>query len=307
MAIFGLDISHHQDARLDLARCRQEGIDFVFIKSSEGNTFVDNAFASNVAEAEHAGLLIGAYHYVRDNASAASQVSNVRRVVPLDIPVIPDIEANSGGIQLTRDFINGLRDAGYHVPFLYLPRWYWQQIGSPSLAGLPPLWSSRYPDTVVGSLSSEFASVPASYWNGYGGLEVAILQFTSSVSIAGFSPIDANAYRGTRDQLANQLGGGDMADSPAVIHMGWRMEAVLQEWEKFPTTLDVPEELRGQPTGSYVGDFKVIGSVVKSLSTQVSTLTSKVDTLTSKLDALLGDGIKVVAEGQIILKGMENE
>lgn len=207
MVTFGLDISHHQDLRLDLAQCRREGIEFVFIKATEGSSFVDSAFAANLAEARAAGQLVAAYHYVRSNASAAAQVANVQRAVPRDVPVIPDVEANSGGIALTRDFINALRGAGYAVPLLYLPRWYWQQIGSPSLAGLPPLWSSRYPDTVVGTISDEWADVPATYWNGYGGLSVAVLQFTSSARIAGHQPLDANAFPGDRAQLAALLGG----------------------------------------------------------------------------------------------------
>lgn len=207
MTTFGLDISHHQDLRLDLAQCRLEGIEFVFIKATEGSTFVDSAFAANLAEAERAGQLVAAYHYVRGDVSIDAQVANVQRVVPKRIPVIPDVEANSGGIQITRNFVQAMRSAGYSVPLLYLPRWYWQQIGSPSLAGLPPLWSSRYPDNVVGSIADEWADVPATYWNGYGGLNVAILQFTSSGRVAGHQPLDLNAFNGTKDQLAKMLGG----------------------------------------------------------------------------------------------------
>jgi hypothetical protein len=204
--VFGLDISHHQDLGLDLARCRREGIEFVFIKATEGSGFVDSEFAANLAEARAAGLLVAAYHYVRSTAPASAQVAHIQRVIPRDVPVIPDVEANSGAIGLTREFVTRLREAGYTVPLLYLPRWYWQQIGAPPLVGLPPLWSSRYPDNVIGSIAEEWADVPARYWDGYGGLSVAVLQFTSSVRIAGHQPLDANAFRGTRDQLAQLLG-----------------------------------------------------------------------------------------------------
>lgn len=206
MVTFGLDLSHHQGSTLDFAAFRREGVEFAFLKSTEGSDFVDDQFAKNLSKARAAGMLVAAYHYVRSNATAAAQVANVRRVVPLDVPVIPDVEANSGGIQLVHDFVAGLQAAGYHVPLTYLPRWYWQQIGSPSLAGLPSLWSSRYPDNVVGSLADELADVPASYWNGYGGLGVIVLQFSSSARIAGYAPLDANAFRGDRDQLATLLG-----------------------------------------------------------------------------------------------------
>jgi hypothetical protein len=204
---FGIDISHHQDLSLDLARCRREaGIEFVFIKCTEGATLVDPEFATNLAEARAAGQLVAAYHYVRSNASAQAQVDNVRRVVPRDVPVVPDVETGSGGVSLLRELVDRLRAAGYRVPLVYLPRWYWQSLGSPSLVGLPPLWSSRYPDNVINDLSVEWATVPASYWTGYGGLDVAVLQFTSSARVAGYAPLDANAFRGTRQRLAELLG-----------------------------------------------------------------------------------------------------
>lgn len=220
MVTFGLDISHHQDLGLDLAQCRREGIEFVFLKSTEGASFVDNEFAANLAEARNAGLLVAAYHYLKADASAAAQVANVVRVVPKSVPVIPDVEANSGGIALVRDFVTRLRAAGYRVPLLYLPRWYHQQIGSPDLRGLPSLWSSRYPDNVVGTLQSEWAQAPASYWNGYGGLSVAVLQFTSSARIAGHQPLDANAFNGSRDQMIQLLGSSSQEEDVKNLIIG---------------------------------------------------------------------------------------
>lgn len=208
MILFGIDVSHHQGAQPDMFLARAQGIEFAFVKSTEGANFVDPRFDENVAEARAAGMLVAAYHYVRSNASAADQVANVSRVVTRDIPVILDVEANSGILPLTTDVTHRLRAAGYRVPLLYLPRWYWERLGSPVMTGLglPPLWSSRYPDTTVDDLDDEWARVPSHYWNGYGGLDVAVLQFTSSARIAGYAPLDANAFRGTRDELAVLLG-----------------------------------------------------------------------------------------------------
>lgn len=166
-------------------------------------------------------MLVAAYHYVRGSASAAAQVLNIARTVPRDIPVIPDVEAGSGGIELTRQLIDHLRAVGYTVPLLYVPRWYWQQIGKPSLAGLPPLWSSRYPDRVVGSLADEIADVPAHYWDGYGGLEVEVLQFSSTTRIGGYAPVDANAYRGPVDQLESLLE-SDMPSAQEIAAAVWQ-------------------------------------------------------------------------------------
>jgi GH25 family lysozyme M1 (1,4-beta-N-acetylmuramidase) len=205
---FGIDVSHHQGA-LNFPALRREGVQFAFIKATEGDSFRDPNFTTNLNGASASGMLVAAYHYVRSNATAAAQVANVVRTVPKNVPVIPDVEANSGDIKLLRDFVAQLEKAGYRVPLTYLPRWYWQQIGSPSLVGLPSLWSSRYPDNIQGSLTDEYAKVPAIYWNGYGNLGVTVLQFTSSASIAGKVPLDANAYLGTINDLAAVLNGAD--------------------------------------------------------------------------------------------------
>jgi hypothetical protein len=283
VTVFGIDVSHHQDLSLDLARCRAEGIDFIFIKATEGSTFVDAEFTVNLAEARAAGMLVAAYHYVRSNASAQAQVEHVRRVVPLDVPVVPDVEDGSGGTSLLRELVDRLRAAGYTVPLVYLPRWYWQELGSPSLAGLPPLWSSRYPDSTVDDLRNEWADVPAHYWNGYGGLDVAVLQFTSSARVAGYAPLDANAYEGTLTQLAQLLGyeeeNDDMRnlviarekDGPAVWvgdgvtrrHVADEVElAGLQYWigqrGGDPTVYEDFEDLRvlGAPLAAEVAELK---------------------------------------------------
>ena len=232
MVTFGLDISHHQDANLDLAQCAREGIEFVFLKATEGVGFQDPEFAANLREARAAGMLVAAYHYVRSSSPAAAQADNVASVVLREVPIILDVEENSGTVGLTRELVERLEQRGYRVPLLYLPRWYWTRIGSPSLAGLPPLWSSRYPDTVVGSIADEWADVPAGYWTGYGDLPVAVLQFTSSARIAGHQPIDANAFNGTRGELAALLG---YADIPV------QEEPMFQTFE-LPATL--PEEAR---------------------------------------------------------------
>lgn len=200
MPLFGIDISHHQGS-FDVERAAREGVEFFIFKATEGSSFVDPRFAENVAKARKTGKPYAAYHYQRSGASAAAQVAHIRRVVPRDVPVIPDVEAGSGDVSLTRDLVARLRAAGYRVPLLYLPRWYWQRIGSPSLAGLPPLWSSRYPDNIIGDIRDEYADVPAHYWDGYGGLPVRLLQFTSSARVAGRAPIDANAFKGTRAEL----------------------------------------------------------------------------------------------------------
>lgn len=185
MSIHGVDVSNHQ-ATFNFA-----GQAFAFIKSSEGNTFRDFRFTQHVNAARAAGCVVAAYHYQR-NVSARSQFDLIRSMVPTSIPVIIDVEDGSGPISLTRELIDLLRGAGYSVPLLYLPRWYWRDhMGRPSLTGLPPLWASDYranPD-----------------WSPYGGLPVKVRQYTST-------PHDKNWFDGTKEELVALLGGKDEDD-----------------------------------------------------------------------------------------------
>lgn len=281
MTVFGLDVSHHQNGNPDFARARAEGIEFVFIKATEGATFIDDQFAPNVNKARAAGMLVAAYHYVTTH-SIASQLANIRQAVPPDIPVILDIEAGAAPLAACRTLVGHLWDAGYSVPLTYLPRWYWQQIGSPDLTGLPPLWSSRYPDTVIDSLANEWADVPARYWAGYGGLPVEVLQFTSSARVAGYAPLDANAYRGTRQQLAQLLQGTEEDDdmkAPRLVREKdtttvWVGDMVTRRHVKDPQTLaDYQyqiQQIGGNPNVEVWANIDVLGAPIEMT---VSTLT----------------------------------
>lgn len=271
MAItFGLDISHHQDLSLDLAAARRDGCEFVFIKAGEGGSLVDDEFAANLAEARAAGQLVGAYWFVRANATAAAHVALMRRVVPLDVPVILDVERPASGAPPTlaqaRAVLDATRAAGYRTPLSYIPLWFWRDVwGRPSLAGWPPLWSSRYPDNIVGTLASEWAQVPASYWTGFGGLDVAVLQFTSSARIAGYQPLDANAFRGDRAQLAALLGG----QNPEVPDMDANQDQLHREMHV---------ELTGSAAPIFPGaGYVSLRALVKGLVDSIGTLTAMVN------------------------------
>jgi len=205
MPIFGLDISHHQGTNPDMIRAKNEGIKFVICKATEGNSFVDSRFRYNMKRVLDAGMLVAAYHYQRGHVSARSQAEHIMRNVPQNVPVILDVEDNGGDVELSRQIIRILRGFGYKCPLIYLPEWYWNKIGKPSLHDLPPNWKSRYPDNRQGSIASEYAMVPASYWNGFGGLPTAILQFTSSGVVGGYGPLDVNAFRGTQRELEDML------------------------------------------------------------------------------------------------------
>jgi hypothetical protein len=90
---------------------------------------------------------------------------------------------------------------GATVPLLYLPHWYWDRLGHPSLAGLPPLWASWYVDPSVASAPASvmYQAHAAAGWNSYCVPGVEVLQFTNRAQVAGYL-VDAD-HRGRDAQL----------------------------------------------------------------------------------------------------------
>lgn len=206
--LFGADVSHHQ-AALDVGSLRTGGVEFVIARTAQapggkyGKT-IDRMYATHKANALRAGQLFSSYFYLGSGLSAEGNANLHASIEPdRKVPVMLDWEEGSGNGAFLAACVGAFQNAGYYVWGTYAPRWYWQAQGSPSLAGLPPLVSSRYPDMAPGSLPSEYAGTPEAYWSGYGGNSVQVLQFTSGGRVPPYGGnLDLNAFKGTRAQLA---------------------------------------------------------------------------------------------------------
>lgn len=204
MPIYGIDISHHQ-AGINLQQVKNEGFQYVIARVGQGaggqyGTTQDREWRRHRDECRRVNLRLCAYWYIGNNISAWENA----RLCALwmgdnRIPVALDCEAGSGNIAFYREVLENFRRAGLWVNMSYIPRWYWQQVGSSSLAGLPPLWSSRYVNG-SGTAAQLYPGDSSTLWNNYGGNEVKILQFTSSAQVAGRT-VDANAFKGNLAQL----------------------------------------------------------------------------------------------------------
>ncbi|HMO23601.1 MAG TPA: GH25 family lysozyme, partial [Candidatus Melainabacteria bacterium] len=60
--LFGIDVSRHQGT-IDWGRVKAAGVNYCFIKSTEGSSWKDNKFDFNWAEAKKHGIIRGAYHF----------------------------------------------------------------------------------------------------------------------------------------------------------------------------------------------------------------------------------------------------
>ena len=84
----GIDISHHQEA-IDWPLIERSGLDFAFIKATEGGDHKDRNFARNWEKAEEAGLARGAYHFFTFCKTGAEQAVNFIESVPVTENALP--------------------------------------------------------------------------------------------------------------------------------------------------------------------------------------------------------------------------
>lgn len=90
----GIDLSAHNGVP-DFDSIAASGIDFVYLKASEGTDYRDPAFPRNYLAARRAGLNVGAYHFFRFGSDGPGQAENFLGAIrgcELQLPAAVDIE-----------------------------------------------------------------------------------------------------------------------------------------------------------------------------------------------------------------------
>jgi hypothetical protein len=207
--IFGIDVHPQFQSGLSIEEVSQEGFKFIATKLCEGT---DGSYCDVmgsrawISRAKACGLMPIGYHYLHaSNEDAQAKVFALHQL-HCGVPGMLDVEAGSGSVGNVWAFIDACKKYGGSIDLVYMPHWYWQQVGSPNLIGLPPLWASGYV-AGAGTATQLYAKVGQASWNGYGNGNVAVLQFTDSATVAGMT-LDADAYQGTASEFAALIGVG---------------------------------------------------------------------------------------------------
>jgi len=147
----GIDVSYYQDA-IDWDRVRRAGIEFAFIRLSDGATQRDVRFAVNWSEARRAGVARGAYLFFRPEQSIAAQadlmIAAMRGRERDDLPPVIDVEVD-GGLAApivaarARIWVERVRTALGVEPIVYTGGDLWRNGGAELLAS-QPLWVAHY-------------------------------------------------------------------------------------------------------------------------------------------------------------------
>lgn len=298
MVTWLIDISNHQGV-FDVGRAVAEGYAGVWMKATEGTTFRDGMFDTFAGQAISAGAVPGAYHYLRAGDGRAQCDVFYNRIRDHGGPegwlAACDNEADASW-QTTVDFFSRWRElAGDHPLFMYSGSWWWAPRGWNGASLTPYLWDSRYVSG-GGYGSALYGQVPDSWWSsrygGWGG--VTVLQFASSATVAGRSPIDVNAFRGSVDELrALTRGGGSggvMITPPS--DGDWNLDMSFDEFKNGTVGAAPPDWMGGPRNVMRMGDW--YGAVPGKLSQIHSTAVGAENTAGEAL--AVAEAARVAAE-----------
>jgi hypothetical protein len=227
MTLFGVDYSHY-DAPVTHGAVA-EG--FTFFTHKAGGDANDGELAAwwNDMKGYRDRVLLGAYWVLypgTPSARADAFISRLDSQCPgwRDAPFILQVDCEKwNGDASTVPSKNDIQAFCDRLtvrmpklkPIVYAPYWVYGN----TLSGLPyPIWASSYVNG-AGAASALYPGDTSSKWGNYGGQTPAILQFTSSATIAGQTTCDANAFRGTLDELT------------ALIAPGWEVDVALTDAE----------------------------------------------------------------------------
>lgn len=92
--VFGVDVSTYQ-GDVDWTVLAGQGVDFAFIKATEGSSLQDRRFSDNWEKAQAAGVRVGAYHFFSYDSPGKTQAENFIATVPVTpgaLPPVVDVE-----------------------------------------------------------------------------------------------------------------------------------------------------------------------------------------------------------------------
>lgn len=93
----GIDVSHFQ-GEIDWGVLQNQGIDFAYIKATEGSSHVDEKFADNWTNALQTTMRIGAYHFFSFDSEGERQAANyIQTVGKLEGNLIPVVDVEYYG------------------------------------------------------------------------------------------------------------------------------------------------------------------------------------------------------------------
>lgn len=200
----GVDVSHHQ-GRIRWNRVAQAGVDFAYIKATEGTDIRDPRFRENRERAATANLKVGAYHFARPSGAVKNRIGKDARkeakfflkvAEPRKSELVPVLDLETSGVltrkelsKWTHEWIRHVRkNTGARVVIYSSPKFWSDRMRATRryARSKHPLWLAHY--------TRKRPSVPARAWDGEGW---TFWQWTNCGKIRGIKGcVDRNRFAG---------------------------------------------------------------------------------------------------------------
>lgn len=150
--VFGIDVSHHQ-GDINWTYVAKSGVKYVYIKLTEGTTYLDDKAYANYLGAKNAGLRVGFYcfsHVTNDPTKEVDFFLKKLGNMKVDLPHVLDLESAKGQSKATINafalkWLKYMKEKTGITPMLYTMYGFFPNFTSKELANYP-LWIARYYD-----------------------------------------------------------------------------------------------------------------------------------------------------------------
>jgi GH25 family lysozyme M1 (1,4-beta-N-acetylmuramidase) len=207
--VAGIDVSNYQGS-INWTSVRNSGVQWAYIKATEGTTYKDPRFNTNYVAAYNAGVIRGAYHFARPGSSSGAAQANYFAsngggwsADNLTLPGAVDLEAPPSGaacygLTTTQmrnwitDFYNTYKAATGRDVVIYTTASWWNSCtGSwTGMASKSPLWIAHW-GAAAPTLPAGWSSTTWTFW-----------QYTATGSVSGIAGnVDRDHFNGSRDRL----------------------------------------------------------------------------------------------------------
>jgi len=148
----GIDVSDY-DPGTQWTVVKHSGVDFTFIKASEGIDYTNPYFVQDWAAAPNNGIFRGAYHFFHPKDDPTLQAQHFLKVMGKlqsnDLPAMFDWESNEGvsaaeQIKKAKVWLQLVEAATGKTPIIYVSPSYWNALGNPQEFERYPLFIAHY-------------------------------------------------------------------------------------------------------------------------------------------------------------------
>lgn len=152
MRKIGIDLSSH-NKKLSVDNIKRINPDYVIIKTSEGDYYINDQFNNLLTKCQQAGIKnIAYYHFlIADSASAGinEAQSCLKKLKTLNVPkgslIFADCEIEKNTTASVKSFLSALKNAGYKVG-IYTGRYMLEQLNLESIQEIAQVtWLASYP------------------------------------------------------------------------------------------------------------------------------------------------------------------